>query len=119
MTHPSGHAAIKLKHSGLGMASFVLSLLTVAGVIGFYLAVTAAVSRGVVDATNPPAGLLAAGMVFLISVLVALVGIGLGIAGLIQKDRRRVLAVVGLVLNSLVVLTVAVLIVLGYALAPV
>jgi hypothetical protein len=119
MTHPSGHAAIKLKHSGLGIASFVLSLLTVAGVIGFYLAVTAAVARGVVDAANPPAGLLAAGMVFLVSVLVALIGISLGIAGLVQKNRRHVLAWLGLVLNSLVVLAVAVLIVLGYALAPV
>lgn len=119
MTHSSGHDTIKLNHSALGTASFVLSLLTVAGVIGFYLAVNAAVSRGVVDAANPPAELLAAGMVFLVSVLVALIGIGLGIAGLAQKNRRHVLAWAGLVLNSLVVLAVVVLIVLGYALAPV
>jgi hypothetical protein len=119
MTHPSGHAASKLGHSALGIASFALSLLTVAGVIGFYLAVNAAVARGVVDAANPPAGLLAAGMVFLVSVLVAVVGIGLGIAALVQKNRRRVLAWVGLALNSLVVLAVVVLIALGYALTPV
>jgi hypothetical protein len=41
---------------------------------------------------------------FLIAMGMALLGVGLAIGGLMQTDRRKVLAVLGLIFNGLVLL---------------
>ncbi len=105
-----------LKHSGLGVASFIISMLggpgmflmlVVAGVLA------ASVPGGKMDESSPAA--VGLGLVLIGGIAFALVGVGLGIAGVAQKGRKKLFAVLGLVFNSLIVLGVAALMVIGMA----
>ncbi len=101
-----------LKHSGLGIASFLVGL--VAGL----LEVTCLVIIGILQATNPrliddsTSLLLLIGFAILSGVPLGLLGIGLGFAGLCQR-RKKLFAVMGVVISSLVVAGVAAMLVLG------
>lgn len=55
------------------------------------------------------------GLAVIGGVLLNLLGITLAIAGLIQRDRKKVFAILGLIFNGLVVLCVAALMVIGLA----
>ena len=101
------------RQSGLGIASFVVAI--VGGVTVFVLIVIAGVmaastSDGM-DEESPQAILLGVGL--LASVMINVFGILLGVAGLGQSDRVRTFAVLGLVLNLLVILGFVGLVVLG------
>lgn len=92
------------RHSGVGIASFVMGL--IAGVTDLVLVVVAAVLGAIappdVDAHPPESDLLAAGLVC--ACLLNFIGLVLGIAALFQKDRKREFAILGLCVNSLIVL---------------
>src|SRR5207237_120752 len=49
--------------------------------------------------------------------LASLVGLGLGMAGVFQEDRNRTFAVIGLILNGLIILGTAALFIIGMAFA--
>jgi hypothetical protein len=95
-------------HSRMGVFSFVLSVLS-GGIILCLLALFwfyerwEAASGQVIDA--PGAGLLAR-YLMLTSVFLSLIAVGLGIAGMLQRRRRRLYAVSGTAI-SVVVLVVA------------
>jgi hypothetical protein len=100
------------KHSRLGIASSVLSLW---GFVAFFLFIIYIVlhsSTGTKDDENQLAYVLI-GIFAIVSLLITLVGIGLGIAGIIQKNRNRFFAIIGLVFNGLTVLTFGLLMVYG------
>jgi hypothetical protein len=92
----------ELPHSGVGIASCVLALLAV--LIGaFAMALAADVGfddiEAAIDAGEPQAmlaALLVIGAGFL-----SLVGVALAIAGLLQRDRNKLFAILGLCLNGL------------------
>jgi hypothetical protein len=101
------------KHSGLGMASFVISI--IAALITFVLVVMAGVmtarAGGQMDEQSPQAvvvgcSILAAGFLYLI-------GIGLAIGALFQRNRHKVFPILGLVLNIVFLLGIAGLMVIG------
>jgi hypothetical protein len=101
------------RHSGLGIASFIISVM--AGLVVFVLVVMAGVmsveTGGKLDEKSPQAvvlgcSILAAGFLYL-------VGIGLAIGGLCQRDRHKVFSVLGLVLNIVFLVGIAGLIVIG------
>lgn len=101
------------KHSGFGIASFVVALLT--GLAMFlmlalagYLEVT---TPGGVDEESSEAMLV--GLLILFCLLAALVGAALGIAGLVQARRQKMFAVLGLIFNVLIVLGVLGIMVIG------
>ena len=101
------------KHSGLGIASFVISL-----AMAFFLflivlaaAVIATVTRGDMPDTSPAAVIV--GLVAVLGLFGCVVGIGLGIAGMFQKNRKKVFSILGLIINGLIVLGVFALIVVG------
>lgn len=101
------------RHSGLGIASFVIAILAGLTEIGIIVAASmmAADNRGELDEQSPQLMAMAVG--FCGGVIIALVGIGLGIAGLVQSDRRKLFAILGLILNSVIVLGIAGLTVLA------
>ena len=103
------------KHSGVGIASFVLSLLCGVGEVVLVVIAVAmeANTPGVFDQESPEAAVL--GLLVLLGLVLALAGVGLGVGGLLQPRRKRVFAVLGLVFNGLIVLLLAVLFVLGEA----
>ncbi len=91
-------------HSGLGIASFVIAL-----AVGL-LSLVVVVAAGILEAKTPegmgensPAAMLA-GLAFCGGLLLDVLGIGLGIAGLCQRHRMKLFAVLGVVLGSIVLL---------------
>ena len=96
----------RLKHSGLGIASFIVSLAM--GVyfilVVFVAAVIATVTPGDMPDTSPAAVII--GLFAVLGLIGCVAGIGLGIAGMCQKNRKKVFSILGLIINGLIVLGV-------------
>lgn len=112
----------KKKHSGIGIASFVISIVAVLGLIGCMVAVAAFAGNMIADpnALNPEeamggdfAAIAAASLGMFVFVILAFVGAILGIVGLFQKDRAKLFAILGTVFNGLIVGVFAALFVIG------
>ena len=101
------------KHSGLGIASFALSLLMSAGI--FFIIMAAGVIEtarpGGLDENSPAAVVI--GLIVLAAGFANLVAMGLGIAGLFQKDRNKVFAILGTCFATLATILTAAVIVVG------
>lgn len=102
-----------MKHSGLGIASFALSIIT-----GLLIFVTILVAGALEHLT--PGGMgdrsLTATMIgFAIIGFCALtaVALALGVASLFQKERQKVFGILGTVLSSVIILGTAVLVAVG------
>ncbi|PZT54335.1 hypothetical protein [Paenibacillus silvae] len=112
---PGAHPAARLKHSGPGIASFIVGLVGLIGhIITFVLASLALYgSMELLDSSISreelafhPAIVLAS-LAFLICLILNLAGIILGVIGLVLKNRRKVFAIIGTILNSLLILLIA------------
>lgn len=106
---------MEVKHSGVGIASFVTSI--VAGVLIFLLVIIAGVlevsTPGGMDEESIAAVLIG---LFLFAFLGAeLVALGLGIGGLIQKDRKKTFAILGVVFSATALLITLFMLFLGLA----
>lgn len=106
----------KQKHSGLGIASFslfgsmaVLFLVLLAAFIAELTEVVDFNNPDLMDSGEIPASIqslpLLAGLIFLLflTLIGNLAGLGFGIAGLLQKRRKKLFAVLGTVLNGIVI----------------
>jgi hypothetical protein len=107
------HALPEAKHSGLGIASFVLAI--VFGLILFVLIGMAGYQqmknpKGM-DENSPMAMIL--GLLMIGSLLMNFVGAGLGLAGVLQKNRKKIFAILGLIFNGFAVLGTVALFLLG------
>ena len=110
---PVAAPAPVLKHSGVGIASFVVSI---AVGIGMFLVFTVA---GVLQ-LRMPGGLrehkimaMVVGLIVIGLVIATLSGIGLAIGGLYQKERRKVFPALGLAINLAILLGTVGLMILG------
>ncbi|PDO10531.1 MAG: hypothetical protein BLM47_06560 [Candidatus Reconcilbacillus cellulovorans] len=104
------------KHSGLGIASFVLGIaafiIGVAGMVVFIGAIAAQmpnIATGGPEDTaqfiekftsENPAIIATFGICFLLSVLLILIGLVLGISALFQQDRKKGFAIAGVAVNG-------------------
>lgn len=110
---PVGMADPRSRQSGFGIASFVMALLGGGGIVAeFGLITVLAMARPELIREYPWIGPVA-GMVMLGCLGLCALGAAFGLAGLFQRDRARTLSVLGLVLNSLVVLAFVGLVILG------
>jgi hypothetical protein len=103
-------------HSGLGVASFIIGLVVIA------LTLLIIVLAVIVSVGSPPGDTayrmgMMVGTVVCGELVVCLVGVGLGIGGLFQGNRSRTLAVIGVILNGLVLFGGIVLMLIGMAFA--
>jgi hypothetical protein len=100
-------------HSGLGIVSFVIAIAV--GLFEFILFAIAGVlettTPGGIDENSPATILL--GLALVGGLLVNVLGIGLGIGGLCQRYRRKLFAVLGVVLGSVALLGVLLLMIIG------
>jgi hypothetical protein len=105
------------KHSGFGIASFVLALLfglfEFAAVLAAGLMSTAA--PGGIDEESPVAVLL--GLAVCGGTLPLLIGATLGFVGLLQSHRNRTFAIIGLAFNAVALLCIGGLMLIGLAAA--
>jgi multisubunit Na+/H+ antiporter MnhB subunit len=115
-TQQSERASIR--HSGLGIASFAISIVAaMATLAAFTYAGYVEVSTpGGMDENSPTAILV--GMAMLACGGLLLLGLILGIAGALQRDRRKIFAVLGALINGLVLGGATLLIVIGFNMAP-
>lgn len=116
------------RHSRMGIASLVIAVLSIIAIVLFFVISVSVASSEIgndpqsfdpnsIDQDSPLAttfALLGLGLVG--SMLLTVLGFGLGVAGLIQRRRKRLFAILGTVLNGLVILGVLALFVLGFAL---
>jgi len=88
------------KYSGLGIASFIISV--VSGFSIFVLMIVA----GFLQATTPggmhekSAAAVIVGLFLLAFLAITVAGLGLGVGGLFQKNRKKIFAVLGTVFSS-------------------
>ncbi len=105
----------ELKHSGLGIASFCISI--AAGVFIFFTFVIA----GAIEATTPggmdeeSVTAVLVGLALITFLFASLVSLGLGIGGLFQKERKKVFAILGTIFSGAIILVTAALIAIGLA----
>lgn len=106
---------MELKHSGLGIASFVVSLAGGAALMGLIIAagVIEATAPGTMDANSPASVFL--GLLIIGSGGLDVVSAALGIASLFQTQRKKTFGVLGLVFSILTILGIGVLMVIGFA----
>jgi hypothetical protein len=102
---PSGYTMVgELKHSGLGIASFILSI--ICGLLIFLLIGAAGVIEasqpGGMDEESPQA--VAIGLALFFFLFLALVAFGLGLGGLFQGNRKRIFAVLGMVFSAMILM---------------
>ncbi len=94
---------MELKHSGLGVASTVLSL-----VMGGIIFIVCLISALFGYTFGEDVQKSTVGMVLFFSVLACLItciaGLVLGILGLLQKERKRLFPILGIVINSVILL---------------
>lgn len=123
-----GGAGREDRHSRMGIASLVIAILAIIAIVLFFIIGVSVASAEIggdpqsfdpssIDENSPLATTFALlGLGFVGSVLLTVVGLGLGVAGLIQLRRKRLFALLGTIFNGLVVLVVIALFVLGFAL---
>lgn len=103
----------EFKHSGLGIASFMIAIGM--GLLEFVLFAAAGVlettTPGGIDENSDVAIIL--GLALIGGILADMMGIGLGIAGLFQPRRKKIFAVLGIIIGALVLFGVVSLIALG------
>ncbi len=108
----SGPESGRASHSWVGVSSFGLSVLSVAGIILLLAAAaeTELASPGAIfEGEDIDAIVMLVGM-FCLAIVVAVVALGLGVAGLVQKQRKRVFPILGVICSSVIVFGVVFLI---------
>ena len=102
-----------IKHSSLGIASFIISVL--AGMILFVCVIIAgamaASTPGGIDEESTTAMLV--GLVIFFCFFMEMLAIGIGIGGLFQKDRNKIFAILGIVFSIATCLGLIGLMILG------
>lgn len=93
-----------IKQSGLGITSFVLAMSSILIIIvATFIAVGFEVASGGIAEDSVAPGIYA--LIFVFGFLINLVGVGFGIAGMVQKMRKRVFSILGLIFNGLGVIS--------------
>lgn len=101
------------KQSGFGIASLVLSVL----VGGLFLTVCLVMVVAVTSDSDASEHVFTAiGVIFVFGIVASLTGLGLGIAGLINKNRKKTMSVLGVVFNCIILVCLTILIAFGIAL---
>ena len=101
------------KHSGFGVASFIISIL--AGVLMFLVFLIGTIMQlstpGGMDKQSIQAMLVGLSIIALL--FIDIVAVVLGIAGLFQKKRKKLFAILGIVFSSATVISMIALIIIG------
>ncbi|WP_372661998.1 hypothetical protein [Cohnella sp.] len=121
-----------LKHSGLGIASFVMAVVSIISVVGITIAIIVWVSNTIdfttfLDASGKPTmteeelistitPILGYLVLFPLIFVVIAVGLILGIVGLVRQGYKKVFAIIGTVLNGLCLLSVFLMMMIGFML---
>lgn len=102
------------RHGGLGIASFILTLLCLVVMVMMIAVLGAMHNQGRATGSEPLTQILGLGMI--LAAVVDLIGIGLGIAGAFDRTSKKAFPVLGLILGiAILVLTGALMLIGLYA----
>jgi hypothetical protein len=93
-----------LKHSGIGIASFVISMAAGVGMVLVFVVAGVMQLRMSGGLREHKVMAMVVGLIVLGLLLASLSGIGLAIGGLCQKERRKVFSALGLAFNLAILL---------------
>lgn len=101
------------KHSGLGIASFAISLVTAVCILAMFViaGVLETSTPGGMDEDGVEVMMIGLGIIFFLGI--AIVGLALGITGCALSGRKKVFAILGTVINVLLLFGTVFLILLG------
>jgi hypothetical protein len=114
-------STVNLKHSGPGISSFIVGLVGLLGHIVTFVLLSLALNNTMEllgssisreELAIHPAVVLGS-LAFLVCIILNFFGAILGIIGLVLKNRRKVFAIVGTILNGILILLFAVLLLGG------
>ncbi|ALP35365.1 hypothetical protein E4V51_12990 [Paenibacillus sp. 28ISP30-2] len=112
---------VKLKHSGPGLASFIMSLVSLIGYIILAVMVINLLAHFSQYQTLDPevvlqqTGTVLLPFVFLGSLLLNCAGLVVGIIGIALKNRKKAFAIAGLIINAFIILGFIALLAMGLA----
>ena len=97
------------EHSALGIASFVIACVSamIAFVCVAYAGILETITPGGIDETSTEVAIVGLGIIG--GILLSLVSLGLAIAGLFQRDQKKIFPALGLVISLLVMAGAALL----------
>lgn len=97
-----------LQHSGPGIASFIISLVTILGYAALFLFIIMKASSMVNENSNLLAessqSIMLLGMTVIILSALNVIGVVIGIIGLSIRKRRKVFGVIGTLINGVIIL---------------
>lgn len=103
----------KLKHSKLGVASFVTSLVSGMGLVFVFIIAGILGASGSMHESSMQA--VITGLLIILFIGTDIVALGLGIAGLLQKNVNKLYAILGLAFSAVVVLGIIAVILIGFS----
>ncbi|WP_410512094.1 hypothetical protein PaeBR_18920 [Paenibacillus sp. BR2-3] len=111
---PNREVRYDLKHSGPGIASFVISIVTLIGYIVSFI-IAGAMASSILDefgemSNDSSQAFLFLGLVVLGLAALNVIGVVLGIIGLSLRNRRKVFAIIGTIINAIIILVFMLLI---------
>lgn len=101
------------KHSGYGIASLAIAIILGGLYVMLFLSFFILGFFAPATAESPSVLLMVVGSIFMLGFFGNLAGLGLGIAGACQKNRKNTLAVLGIVFNSVALFLFTILILIG------
>ncbi|WP_025715943.1 hypothetical protein [Paenibacillus sp. 1-18] len=110
---------VKLKHSGPGIASFIMSLVSLIGYIIMAIMIINLLAHfSQYQTMNPEVVLQQTGtallpFIFLGSLLLNCSGLVIGIIGIALKNRKKAFAITGLIINALIIVGFIALLAIG------
>jgi hypothetical protein len=102
-----------LPHSGIGLTSFIFSMISLLGIITLIVIAAGMAARG--GASPDDSATVALGGGALLLGLFNLLGVIFGIVGLVQQGRRKLFSILGLSINGALLLIFGGLMALGAA----
>jgi hypothetical protein len=110
-----GFGPPELRSSGAGLTSFIIGLFSGLSLLVLIVAagVLTAKSGGRMNPQSPQA--IGLGLLMIVGMIAAVIGVILAIVNLVQKDRKKLFGIFGLILNGGILLLVLVLMMIGLA----
>ncbi|MCD6309870.1 MAG: hypothetical protein J7M18_04100 [Candidatus Eremiobacteraeota bacterium] len=109
----TGSGELPEKHSGLGIASFVISIAVgIIFILSFIIMGTIVAIEGKIPEPTSPVAIIS-GLIMMLGFVGLLVGAGLGIAGLFEKNRKKIFSILGLIFNAGIFLVFIILMIIG------
>ena len=104
---------MEMKHSGFGISSFISSIIIGSGMFLLIIFATIMESSSQEEMSDDSPIAIILGLMLIGSLMLNFVSLGLAIAGLCQKNRKKVFSILGLVFSLLIFLGVTGLMIIG------